>query len=117
MLEIMLPLLVGALISWAVSWYFYNKQDRETPKWLSVKNITTILKQHPEDIDWTAVQILKLYKNKIHNIDESDTVPYGVCPECGENAIKHSIYIDDERDDIYEQHTCQKCGWASGGQI
>ncbi len=99
MIEILLSLVLGAIISWVISWYFYHKQDNETPTWFTEKAIGKILQQHPDDLDWTTEQILKLYKNKIHNIDESDAVPYGVCPECGANAIKHSRSVDMERDD------------------
>lgn len=108
-LTVLLPLILGALITWVVSWFYYRKQTSETPAWFTEEAIKVILKQHPENLDWTTDQILKLYKNKIHG---SDDIPYGVCPECGSDAIKHSLSFDEVHDDEYEDHECQKCGWT-----
>ncbi|MFA6446699.1 MAG: hypothetical protein WCW31_00385 [Patescibacteria group bacterium] len=114
-IDLILPLILGALITWIVSWFYYRKQNNEKPAWFTEESIKAILKQHPENFEWTSKQILDLYKNKIHKIDEKDDIPYGVCPECGSSAIKHSTYIDDEHDDIYDDHTCRKCGWTGKG--
>jgi hypothetical protein len=115
MLALLISLLLGGAISWAVTWYYYHKQNQEEPKWFA--EIKKILRKHPEDLDWTIKQVLKLYKNEIYGIDEQDSVPFGVCPECGSHSIKHSSSYDEEYDDIYEDHWCEKCGWCTGDQI
>lgn len=103
---------LGAMISLAISYHYYKRNSLEKPDWFSVESIKEILTEHPEDIDWTAKQIVKLYNNKVYDKDSSDPLAYNCCPRCGSEQLNRSSYHDEERDNLYFLINCENCEWS-----
>lgn len=103
---------LGAVVSLVISYYYYKKGSQEKPDWFSVESIKEILAVHPEDIDWTAKQIVDLYNNKVYEKDGSDPLPYNCCPRCGSERLSKSSYQDEERDAYYFLISCDDCEWS-----
>ena len=104
--------ILGALVSFGVSFYYYKRGSLEKPEWFSVENIKEILTKNPEDVDWTARQIVELYNNKIYEKDSPDPLPYNCCPRCGSERLKKSSYQDEQRDAFYFLIGCEDCKWS-----
>src|SRR3989344_5168430 len=112
MIEAIIFFILGAIISWVISWYFYNLSNKETPDWFGADGVETLkelLAKNPDDLEWTAKQIVNLYKNKIFNLGSSDPLPFNYCPECGSNELKNSSSTDREGDNVYYFIECKKC--------
>ena len=103
---------LGAVVSLAISYYYYRRSSKEKPDWFSIESIKEILTKHPEDIDWTAKEIVDLYNNKVYEQDSSDPLPYNCCPRCGSERLNKSSYQDEERDAYYFLISCEKCEWS-----
>jgi predicted nucleic-acid-binding Zn-ribbon protein len=108
--------LLGGIISWFISHYYYQRSDKKTPSWFSVKNIKKLLSQKPEDLDWTAKQIVNLYNRNLYDEQSGDPLPYNFCPKCGSKNLKKSMYDDYEGDESYFIITCEDCKWSDWTQ-
>jgi predicted nucleic-acid-binding Zn-ribbon protein len=108
--------ILGALISWGISHYYYHRGNKEVPAWFSVENIKEILAKNPEDINWTAKQIVGLYNKKVIDEKSSDPLPFNFCPKCGSENLKRSMHEDYEHDESYYLISCEKCGWSDWTQ-
>lgn len=106
---------LGAFASWGISHYYYNRGNREVPRWL-LPGIKEILAKNPDDIDWTAKQIVNLYNDKIFNLGLSDPLPFNYCPKCGSDKLKHSSFTDEKRDNVYYSVECGECRWSDWTQ-
>lgn len=108
--------ILGAAISWATQHFYYRRSDKKKPEWFNVESIKGILAKNPEDIDWTAEQILNLYKHRVYSSDPSDPLPYNICPNCGSAELERGSYNDDQRDETYFVINCKSCKWSNWTQ-
>jgi predicted nucleic-acid-binding Zn-ribbon protein len=116
MVEAIIFFICGAIISWGISHYYYQRSNQETPDWFSVSSIKEILTKNPDDIDWTAQQIVNLYNKKVFNNHSSDPLPFNFCPKCGSEKLERSTHDDHERDKSYFLISCKECGWSDWTQ-
>ena len=110
-----LGIFFGGSISWIISRHYYNRGNKEIPRWL-LPGIKEILAKKPDDIDWTAQQIVNLYNNKIFDFGSGDSLPFNHCPKCGSDKLKRSSFTDEKRDDAYYSIECEECGWSDWTQ-
>ncbi|HBF12042.1 MAG TPA: hypothetical protein DDW49_01420, partial [Deltaproteobacteria bacterium] len=75
-------------------------------------NIKEILIKNPADIDWTAEQIINLYRQSTFDSESDDPLPYTHCPQCGSEELNRGMHTDNERDENYFVITCKKCKWS-----
>ena len=111
-MENLIFFVLGAGVSLAISYYYYRRGSQEKPSWFSTDSIKEILTKHPEDIDWTAKQIVELYNNKVYERDSPDPLPYNCCPRCGSEQLKRSSHQDIGRDAYYFLVSCENCEWS-----
>lgn len=110
MIESITFFILGSSLSWLVLRYYYKLGDKQTPSWFSLEKIKDILTKNPENIDWTAKQIVNLYNNKIS--DDSCPVGYKFCPRCGSDNLDGDTFNDYDADEIYYILSCRDCGWS-----
>lgn len=115
-MESLIYFILGGVLSWVISYHFYHRGSRETPDWFSVANIKELLTKKPDDIDWTAQQIVNLYKNKIFDFYSGDPLPFNHCPKCGSSKLKRSSLTDKKRYDLYHFIKCEECEWSDWTQ-
>lgn len=103
---------LGSAVSFGISYYYFKRSSQEKPEWFSTKNVKDILTKHPEDIEWTAKQIIDLYNNKVFNwSDDSDPLPYNFCPECGSERLER--YGVSNIDSHLFVIKCKDCDWSN----
>ena len=116
MTETVISFVLGAAISWGISHYYYYRGNRETPSWFSTENLKEILTKNPEDVDWTARQIVKLYNKNVFDESSSDPLPFRACPKCGSENLKRSSHNDYQNDESYFVISCNQCDWSDWSQ-
>ena len=107
---------LGAAISWGISHYYYKRGNQETPGWFSVERIKELLAKNPEDIDWTARQIVDLYNKKVFDDSSSDPLPFNCCPLCGSERLERAMHSDADGDEDYFIISCKECHWSDWTQ-
>lgn len=115
-MESLIYFILGVVLSWIISRHFYRRSNKETPDWFSITNIKEVLTKKPDDIDWTAQQIVNLYNNKIFDFGSGDPLPFSHCPKCGSDKLKRSSFTDEKRDDAYYSIECGECKWSDWTQ-
>lgn len=108
--------IAGAVVSCVVSYYFFRRGNKETPKWFTVDKIKEIITKKPEDVNWTAKQIVNLYNNKVYSDASGDPLPFKFCPTCGSDKLKRGSHTDTARDEWYCFVECEECGWSDWSQ-
>ena len=116
MINAIIFFVLGAVASWAISHYYYRRGNKKRPDWFSIESIKEILTKHPEDMDWTARQIVNLYNEKIFDSNSSDPLPFNCCPKCGSEKLEKSTFDDYKRDESYYVISCKECGWSDWTQ-
>jgi hypothetical protein len=107
---------LGALTSWIISHYYYKKGGKERPAWFSEDAVKEVLMKRPEDIDWTAKELVKLYNNKVYDNESEDPLPFNFCPRCGSEDLERSNHTDEGRDENYFIVRCKNCEWEEWTQ-
>lgn len=115
-MEMLLGVLFGGVVSWVISQYYYVRANKEKPDWLTAENLKEILAKNPNDLDWTAQQIIQLYESKIMSEDSSAPMPYSRCPQCGSDKLRRQTALDHKSDTVYYLISCDKCRWASSSE-
>jgi hypothetical protein len=104
--------IVGAVASWGIAYYYFKRANKETPEWFSISNLKEILTKNPEDVDWTARQVVQLYNRKVFDESSSDPLQYKCCPKCGSENLDKSSLDDHAHDKSYYLISCKKCSWS-----
>lgn len=107
--------ILGSLVTFFVTAYFYKRQSNETPTWFSLSSIKEILAKNPNDINWSAKQIVNLFKKKVYK-ESDEPLPYNYCPECGSSKLKGQPIADNGNDELYYSILCEDCGWSDWTQ-
>lgn len=116
-MEALVFFIAGAIVSYIISYLFYKRGAKEKPSWFNIDTIKSIISKHPEDIDWTAKEIVKLYKNKVVGEQSDGPLPdYNFCPECGHDKLSRGTHNDHEHDEVYYWIECPNCNWSDWSQ-
>lgn len=111
-MELLISIFVSIATTWGVAYFYFKKTNTQRPSWFSVNEIKALLAKNPQDLDWTAKQIVQLYNNKVFNFKSGDPLPYNFCPRCGSKNLQGGSYTNTERDDTYHSLECQDCEWG-----
>jgi len=113
MVELIIGAILGGIISWAVTHFYYKKASTDIPDW--AKQIVEKLPQSKP----TESELLELFQEAL---DTGDVVPdpilgYVACPNCKAPASDFEEKgFGDEYHTIVVK-TCPHCGWSETAEL
>ena len=110
----MIPLLIGAFLSFIITSHYHQRSSCETPKWAE-----NFIKKLPKEKP-SKRELIKLFQEYL---DDGEAVIHEVtghvaCPECGEPASSFEDKVHTVNDYVsVAEVRCPQCGWKTYGEV
>lgn len=113
MIEIIITLIVGSIVSWLIARRYYYKSSIKSPEWARelFQNLPT---SQP-----SLRELLLLFQKHLDlgDVEFNQVLGRVACPECGGSAKDFDAKVFG--DDIYTvvSFTCPNCGWSDSERV
>jgi hypothetical protein len=111
--ELVLSLILGGIVSWALTHAYYRKGSIEVPEW--AKPIVANLPSEPPSKE----RLLELFQTALNKGDVTPDPVFGhvACPECHSpfGDIEKKVFGDDRYTVVVA--TCPHCGWSADADV
>ncbi len=110
-MDILLSVIASIVVTWVFAHAYYKaskKQDDEFRSKLSNEVRKIILSSDKKRL--TVKELNELLELKIYKSDDSDPLPFLVCPKCGSKDLIRSSFMNDS--DVIYSIKCGKCDWS-----
>ena len=113
MIELLIGIFAGALLSWFITHVYHKKSSNEPPEW--AKPFIAKLPDEPP----TKEKLLELFQNALDT--GKVTIDYDIgcvaCPQCNapSSDFKKSGYGDDNHGVLFVE--CPHCGWVESRDV
>ena len=117
MLELVLPTLLGVVLTWPIARYYYVKADSTAPTWWSPVERRLLEMVGERDTRPSNEELLELFQEALQGGEVSVHPVLGcvACPACGASASgfrDERLPGDLETGEAALRISCPECGWS-----
>jgi hypothetical protein len=113
MIELIVGIVAGGLLSWVITYVYYRKSSVDVPEW--AKPIVESLPQNPPSKE----KLLELFQAALQRgeVAPDPVLGHVACPECHapSSEFRHTTFGDDAHTIVVA--TCPRCGWSEHAEV